>query len=82
MRVDVHVRTWQGHPPQFRALQDKGGEQFFRTEFALESLPDAWRSPWRREEDNIDPVQDETRGKDMVDEDNAGPATLDFRSLV
>lgn len=82
MRVDVHVRTWQGHPPQFRALQDKGGEDFFRSEFKLEALPETWRSPWAREEDAAELGRVGTKEEAMVVEDKPALKAPDFRSLV
>ena len=82
MRVDVHARTWQGHPPQFRALQDKGGEAFFRSEFMLDKLAQTWRSPWDREDEDAGSERVDTKGEAIMVGEKPAPTTPDFRSLV
>lgn len=83
LRVDVHVRTWQRNPTQFRAMHDKGGATYFRSEFTLEPLPETWRSPWpSEEEEHPCPENADRKGKDIVVEDKPAPTTPDFRSLV
>lgn len=39
LKIEVHVRTWQGHPPQFRSLEDTGYRRTFNVDAHLEPLP-------------------------------------------
>lgn len=45
LHVDVHAREWQGEPPQFRTIEDRGNSPVFEVRLPLEKLPDGWRSP-------------------------------------
>lgn len=39
LNVDVHARGWQGTPPQFRSIEDKGEKKTFNVKIQLENLP-------------------------------------------
>ncbi|MCY0854992.1 metallophosphoesterase [Cupriavidus sp. D39] len=39
LKVDVHAREWQGNPPQFRNVEDKGNKPMFSASIDLPDLP-------------------------------------------
>lgn len=56
LHVDVYAREWQGSPPQFRFIEDRGNVEVHHVELPLDRLPEGWQSPWS-DEDKASPPE-------------------------
>ena len=84
LHIDVHAREWQGEPPQFRTIEDRGNSPVFHVPLPLEKLPDGWRSPYLEEPTEATRTGQETvearEGRETVT--NVATRQHRFRTIV